>query len=310
LLRDIRRDRERKQCESYFLLTGSLTVSRASFAKEQNSSTTIYAAACGGMEIDMKINIGLVSISFRELTVEKIIEYVKDAGLSSIEWGADVHVPFGDAERAKYTARITKAAGLEIPEYGSYYRLGVSPSCDIEKAVTSARALGTNIIRVWAFNKGSEGVTEEEYNRTVEDAKRICLLYPDIVFCTECHNNTLTDDWKINVKLIKSVDMPNFGAFWQPNQLKSFEYNLESVKNLSGYIKSVHVFAWEGNRRLPLAEHRDIWLRYLKELAKNPSINLMLEFMHDDRVESLGQAAKELILLAKCLKKYSEGDDI
>ena len=34
---------------------------------------------------------GLVSVSFRNNTVEEIVKAVKYAGLSCIEWGSDVH---------------------------------------------------------------------------------------------------------------------------------------------------------------------------------------------------------------------------
>ena len=59
---------------------------------------------------------GLVSISFRSLSPEEIIRIAKAAGLSAIEWGGDVHVPFGEIETARRVGEITRAAGLSIPE--------------------------------------------------------------------------------------------------------------------------------------------------------------------------------------------------
>jgi 3-dehydroshikimate dehydratase len=47
------------------------------------------------------IKTGLVSVSFRKFSPEKIIEMVKNAGLCAIEWGGDVHVPHGDVELAR-----------------------------------------------------------------------------------------------------------------------------------------------------------------------------------------------------------------
>ena len=49
------------------------------------------------------IESGLVSITFRKLTVEKIIELVKEAGLQGIEWGGDVHVPHDNTESLPYS---------------------------------------------------------------------------------------------------------------------------------------------------------------------------------------------------------------
>ena len=42
---------------------------------------------------------GLVSVSFRKLTVREVCQAAKDAGLSYIEWGSDVHLPVGDPDK-------------------------------------------------------------------------------------------------------------------------------------------------------------------------------------------------------------------
>jgi len=240
---------------------------------------------------------GLVSISFRQLPCLEIIEKTKNAGLSAIEWGGDIHVPAGKAEIAAAVGAQTRREGLVISEYGSYYRLGASAPEEIDGVAACARALKTDTVRVWAFNKGSEDVMEEEYRRVVSDAKRICALYPDLTFCTECHNNTLTDDYNSNLRLLADVDMPNFGAFWQPNQFKSTDYNLESAKALAPFVKSLHVFSWEGKTMYPLDHHSEIWKKYLSVFAKScaaDSIYAMLEFMHDGSPDSLCKTAEQL----------------
>jgi 3-dehydroshikimate dehydratase len=45
--------------------------------------------------------LGLVSISFRPLSVEELIRLVTDVGLEGIEWGGDKHVPHGDLDTAR-----------------------------------------------------------------------------------------------------------------------------------------------------------------------------------------------------------------
>lgn len=67
---------------------------------------------------------GLVSITFRNLKVEEIIDLVVKAGLDAIEWGGDIHVPHGDIKKACKVARLMKKADLEMAAYGSYYRVG------------------------------------------------------------------------------------------------------------------------------------------------------------------------------------------
>ena len=91
--------------------------------------------------------------------------------------------------------------------------------------------------------------------------------------------------------------MPNFGAFWQPNQFKSFEYNLESARALAPFVKSIHVFSWEGKTAYPLAYHNEKWKKYLSAFAESGSsdrIYAMLEFMHDGSPDSLCKTAEEL----------------
>ena len=254
----------------------------------------------------MNFTAGLVSVSFRGLDRNKIIELTKESGLAAIEWGGDIHVPAGEIEAAHITGEQTRENKLEVVEYGSYYRIGVTDPDEIHRVASSARALGTHTVRVWAYNKGSADVTADEYEMSVADARRICAIYPDLTFCTECHNNTLTDDYYANLRLLKDVNMPNFAAFWQPNQYKSHEYNLESVRAIAPYVKAIHVFAWEENTKHPLAHHRDRWIEYLRAFAEccdeNANVALMLEFMHDNAPESLPAAAKTLKEIVGCLK--------
>ena len=253
----------------------------------------------------MKFDLGLVSVSFRRLDAEKIIEIARSAALSSVEWGGDLHVPHGSVGIARSVGELTRSAGLRVAEYGSYYRIGVSSPDEIFVVAASAMALGTDTVRVWAYNKGSENISESEYAAAVDDARRICALYPQLTFCTECHNNTITDDHRANIRFIKDVDMPNLAAFWQPNQFKSYEYNLESAVQLAPYVRAAHVFAWEGNERFPLSHHRRRWMAYIDALVKNADggeLSLMLEFMPDDSPDMLAEEANELRDIVDSLK--------
>src|SRR5690554_3364232 len=104
------------------------------------------------------ITLGLVSISFRQLTPQQIVELVKKSGLKGIEWGGDKHVPHGDVDIATKVRRLTEQAGLEVAAYGSYYRAGVSEKdgLSFDKVLDCAVILGTKKIRVWAGNKDSQ----------------------------------------------------------------------------------------------------------------------------------------------------------
>jgi 3-dehydroshikimate dehydratase len=58
------------------------------------------------------IKTGLLSVTFRKLTVEEIVDLVCQAGLEAIEWGGDIHVPHGDPGKAQEVRSITEEAGL------------------------------------------------------------------------------------------------------------------------------------------------------------------------------------------------------
>ena len=58
------------------------------------------------------LTLGLVSITYRKLTPAEIIPLVRDAGLSCIEWGSDIHVPQTDLANARRVGEMTRGAGF------------------------------------------------------------------------------------------------------------------------------------------------------------------------------------------------------
>lgn len=245
---------------------------------------------------NMKFISGLVSVSFRSLGYEEIIEVTKSSGLFAIEWGGDIHSPAGDIEKAGIIRKDTAASGITVAEYGSYYRLGSSNNEQRRAIVTSARELGCDTVRVWASVKNRPSHTEEEYSAVIDDTRELCKNNPDLVFALECHNNTLTEDYRDAIAFLEDVSCPNLKMFWQPNQYRDHEYNLAALSALLPFIVSVHVFAWEGDRKLPLASHAHLWRDYLDILKGSDAekIYLMLEFMYDNSVSSLKSEADTL----------------
>lgn len=88
---------------------------------------------------------GLVSISFRQHSVEEVARAARDAGLKAIEWGGDVHVPHGDIEAARRAADVSRECGLSCTHYGSYYRIGYSDPELFSSVLESARVLGVSL---------------------------------------------------------------------------------------------------------------------------------------------------------------------
>lgn len=252
-----------------------------------------------------KNNLGLVSISFRNLKSDEIITAVKNAGLSAVEWGSDVHCKPDDASAVQAIKSISSANNINICSYGSYYRVGAvkegEPS--FESLADTAENLGTDVIRVWAYNKGSNEVTAEEYDIVVSDMKRICGIAAkkNITVSLECHNWTLTDNYDSALKILDAVASKNLTMYWQPNQFKSFEYNLESAKALRDYVTNVHVFNWEGNEKYPLADAVDTWKKYVEIIEGSTKYehNYLLEFMPTGGVEMLPAEAEALRKIAE-----------
>jgi sugar phosphate isomerase/epimerase len=242
----------------------------------------------------MKNKTGIVSISFRKYTREEILAAASDAGLDAIEWGGDVHVPHGDLAIADEVAVKTKEAGLVTAEYGSYYSIGTSDAALFDDVLASARALGTSVIRVWPMmGVYSDTLDNETYENAVADAKRICAMAPDMTIAFECHPRSLTEEYHTALQLLRDVNMPNLKMLWQPNQHRPLEYNLDAIKALLPYIVGVHVFSWKRKERLPLEEGEAQWREYISLLSEK-ELYYMLEFMHDDNIETLHHTADVL----------------
>ena len=154
---------------------------------------------------------GLVSITFRQLSVAEIIALVTQAGLAAVEWGGDIHAPHGDEAQARAIARMGADAGLRVAAYGSYYRVGHAETGPFEAVLASAAALGARLIRVWAGRQGSDSADESYFDRVVSDSRRIAELAQaeQIGIVYEFHGNTLTDTNAAAVRLLQEVDHAN-----------------------------------------------------------------------------------------------------
>lgn len=245
----------------------------------------------------MQYQTGVASVSFRSLGVDEIVKLAKEAGLDGIEWGSDVHVPCGANETAKSVKERMEANGLAVLSYGSYFRLGVSRTDDIACYLATANALGAPVMRIWAGNRSSEDCTPAKFDSFVEKSKRVAALAEQygVVLGLECHDSTFTDDYAFEKRLLDAVNSPHFKTYWQPNRFRSFAYNFEAAKALAPYAVTIHTQRWEGDTRFFLEDFRQEWESYMDVLkATQINYNFVLEFMPDNRPESLKKEAKTL----------------
>jgi len=244
---------------------------------------------------------GLVSISFRPYAVDEIIAAAKAAGLRGIEWGSDVHVPVGDLETAKAVRAKMAAAGLTTCAYGSYYRIGAQddPETEFARYLCTAEALGAPVIRIWGGKVPTKDLSEAEFEADVAEGKKLAAMAAErgITVTLECHGGTFTDEYHWALRYINAVNAPSMRMYWQPNQDYGIAYNLEAAKALAPVTENIHVFTWikrNGEvKQYPLACGTVVWAEYLRAFADGDHW-LLLEFMYDNRLETLAETAATL----------------
>lgn len=227
--------------------------------------------------------LGMTSVTFRNKSVEEIIEITEKCGLDAIEWGGDVHVPSGNILIADRTAELTEKAHLKVVSYGSYFRVGKESIDLFDKVLETARALNAPIIRIWCGDVPSDKTSDERFHEYVNDIKHIAKKAAEygIIIASEYHNGTYNDSPVSALRLIKAVDMPNYKTYWQT--LSFDDSDIESLKALLPYIVTVHVFAWNKyGRRYSLKKHYKKW-RLIMNICKDSDINFIMEFVKRDR---------------------------
>ncbi len=237
---------------------------------------------------------GLVTVTFRPFSREEVAETAAKAGLRRLEWGGDIHVPPGDDGAAEDAVRLTALHGLEVDTYGSYFRC--MPGEDAGAVVGTAEKLGARNLRVWAGQKGSAEISEEERGAVVSGIRAVCRMVPrGMTVSTEFHQATLTDRYESAVRMAEEVGEENFRLYWQPNQFMDDAYNLAAVKACLPYLSNVHVFTWSRHDKFPLADGERMWRQYIEIVASDGlDHGLFLEFTCDGSAEQLYRDAETL----------------
>jgi sugar phosphate isomerase/epimerase len=250
---------------------------------------------------------GLVSVTFRSLSPEEIIRLMGQAGVQTVEWGGDIHVPAGDVDRAREVGRWTREAGLMVSAYGSYYRLGGGgkEEAPFERVLASAVGLGAPTIRVWAGRKGSADYSPQERREVIDDALRVADMAgrAGITISLEYHGGTLTDSRASVRSLLDELSHPNIEFLWQPTNGEPMEACAERLLDVLPRLRNVHVFHWwpTAADRQPLIQGEARWRTYIDIVRQaGPSADFLLEFVAND---SPGQFLAD----ASTLRSWLEG---
>ena len=238
--------------------------------------------------------IGLVSVSFRGLEPDRIAELCRNNGLQYIEWGSDVHAPCDKLQRLDEIVELQKSHSLSCSSYGTYFRLGVNNTEELYQYIKAAKTLGTDILRLWCGSKNYEDMTSEERDHIISESKKAAKIAEEanVTLCMECHNKTYTNCIEGAIDLMEEVNSPRIMMYWQPNQFRSIEDNLEYARRIARYTKIIHVFNWEGKNKYPLGNAESIWVKYL--FCFDGTQKLLLEFMPDGDPGSLSIEAESL----------------
>lgn len=224
--------------------------------------------------------LGLCSVTFRKKTAEEIVNIAKNAGVSFIEWGGDVHVKtVDDARRVK---ALCDGADIKISSYGSYFN---SAEYNEEKWISTceiAREMGADSIRIWLGKKGSLYTSRDEYILILRNTKRMCDIASEygLLVCPECHRNTFNDNTSAFLRFSKELKRGNFKTYFQSRYFH-MEYDLLRIDRTYNYIKDVHV-SYRDLKREQLFRKKDkSYLDTLLKKLRKKNFNgiVMVEFV-------------------------------
>ncbi len=260
---------------------------------------------------------GLVSVTFRKLSVDEVIKACENAQVGCIEWGGDVHVPHGDVALAERVAKMCLNVGIEIVSYGSYYRAAYSEkheNLNFKAVLDTALALGAGTVRTWAgwLIDSAEADDNNQRKEIVDDLLRIGAMATEqnVDIGIEFHNGTLTDCNESALRLRGELgEESNIKYYWQPKLDYSYESCVAGIRMLFPKISNIHVSHYgvgdDGKFiQLPVSEGFDRWLCFLGEIVRDGKDHVaMLEFVEGNSVESF---YREIATLKELIKQIEE----
>ena len=224
--------------------------------------------------------LGLCSVTFRKKTAEEIVRIAKNAGVSYIEWGGDVHVR--SLEDAKKVKTLCDEAGIKISSYGSYINSAIYDEEKWRSTCEIAKEMGAASVRIWLGKKNSEITSEDEYKLLFENTDKMCKIAAEygIKVCPECHGNTYNNNTDAFLRFTEELGRDNFKTYFQSRYFR-MAYDLDRIDRTFDLTENVHV-SYRDLKREQLFRKKD--KNYLDTLLKrlrdkNFSGIVMVEFV-------------------------------
>ena len=247
---------------------------------------------------DNKYELGIVSVSFRRHEPREILEAMRNAGLTCIEWGSDVHAPYNDVEKLQSLVKLQDEYGITCSSYGTYFYLGRDSVAELSGYINAAKILGTNILRLWCGNKCAQVMSEPEKAAFLNECREAAAIAEKngAILCMECHPHSFTKRVEDALMLMREINSPSFRMYWQPSNLDPKEQNLAYAEAIAPFTYHIHASLMRGDQRVSLHEGIDEWKEYLSKFSTPRT--LLLEFMPDHQITTLPREADALKIIA------------
>ena len=241
------------------------------------------------------IKTGLASVTFRNKSIEEIVSLCKNAGVGYIEWGADIHVK--TADDAKKAKKLCDEAGIIIPSYGSYYRVGSGNEAEWLTLCENARLMGARSIRVWLGEKNSEDTSEKEYTNLLADLRKICEKAAEygLLVCPECHDYTFNNETSAFLKISRELNMANFKTYFQSRYFR-MAYDLDRIERTFSFIENIHISYSDLKKEQADKEKNEDYIDILLNRFKEKNFNgiVFIEFTENAEEKSFLQDVENL----------------
>ncbi|MBJ3784978.1 sugar phosphate isomerase/epimerase family protein [Devosia sediminis] len=246
----------------------------------------------------MTLALGLCSAALRHLDLQAVVDCAVAGGASGIEWEARRHVPSGNLASARTAARLSRAAGLCIPSYGTYVTAGAAGARqEFAGCLAAAELLDAPFLRVWTHRTiGLENQAgfDEMLDRVVSDLAVFCDQAESAgrTVSLEFHPGTFAHSATAALQLVDRVGRNTLLSHWQPDYGQPLDEAKASLQAMLPVLSHLHVFCWTKERvRLPLHEHRDYWAALLAMAGQAPDRGwpryAMIEFSPSDLTEAV-----------------------